>query len=246
MCETCDQPKSIGERTMSRRTLLSLGAAVAATLATGRASRAADDKPPPKPENVLTPDQALARLVEGNKRYVDGVTRRHDFIAEREALVSGQNPFAGILGCADSRIAPEYAFDTARGDLFVVRVAGNFLNLDNLASFEYAVEVLKTPLLLVLGHEACGAVKSTISSIKNQTTLPGHLPSLVASLTPAVTAVTGRPGDLLENAIEENVRLNVLKLKSATPLLDAAVLAGRVKVVGGVYRLRSGQVDLVA
>jgi carbonic anhydrase len=245
MCETYDQPKSIGERTMSRRTLLSLGAAVAATLATGRVSRAADDKPPPKPENVLTPDQALARLVEGNKRYVDGVTRRHDFIAEREALVSGQNPFAGILGCADSRIAPEYAFDTARGDLFVVRVAGNFLNLDNLASFEYAVEVLKTPLLLVLGHEACGAVKSTISSIKNQTTLPGHLPSLVASLTPAVTAVTGRPGDLLENAIEENVRLNVLKLKSATPLLEAAVLAGRVKVVGGVYRLRSGQVDLV-
>jgi len=245
MCESCGQPGLTHGQTMSRRTVLSLGGVVVAMLATGGLAQAADDKPPPKPENVLTPDQALARLVEGNNRYVQGVAKRHDFIAEREALVGGQNPFAGILGCADSRIAPEYAFDTARGDLFVVRVAGNFLNLDNLASFEYAVEVLKTPLLLVLGHEACGAVKSTISSIQDKTTLPGHLPSLVASLTPAVTAATGRPGNLLENAIEENVRLNVEKLRTATPLLNAAVSAGRVKVVGGVYRLGSGQVDLI-
>ena len=246
MCDSCGEPGRIHEQTMSRRTVLSLGGAVAALLATGGIAHGAEDKPPPKPENVLTPDQALSRLVEGNRRYVQGVAKRHDFLAEREALVGGQNPFAGILGCADSRIAPEYAFDTGRGDLFVVRVAGNFLNLDNLASFEYAVEVLKTPLLLVLGHEACGAVKSTISSIKDKTTLPGHLPSLVASLTPAVTAATGRPGDLLENAIEANVRLNVEKLRTATPLLDAAVSAGRVKVVGGVYRLGNGQVDLVA
>jgi carbonic anhydrase len=245
MCETCGQPGLTHERTMSRRMVLSLGGAMAAMLATGGVAGAADDKPPPKPENVLTPDQALARLVEGNKRYVQGVAKRHDFVAEREALVGGQNPFAGILGCADSRIAPEYAFDTARGDLFVVRVAGNFLNLDNLASFEYAVEVLKTPLLLVLGHEACGAVKSTISSIQDRTTLPGHLPSLVASLTPAVTAATGRPGNLLENSIEENVKSNVEKLRTATPLLDAAVSAGRVKVVGGIYRLGTGQVDLI-
>ena len=245
MCETCGRPGVIHRQEMSRRAMLSLGGAVAALLATGGVTLAADDKPPPKPENVLTPDEALARLVEGNKRYVQGVAKRHDFMAEREALVGGQNPFAGILGCADSRIAPEYAFDTARGDLFVVRVAGNFLNLDNLASFEYAVEVLKTPLLMVLGHETCGAVKSTISSIKDRTTLPGHLPSLVASLTPAVTAATGRPGNLLDNAIEENVRLNVARLKAATPLLDAAVSAGRVKVVGGIYRLASGRVDLV-
>lgn len=93
--------------------------------------------------------------------------------------------------------------------------------------------------------ETCGAVKSTISSIQDKTTLPGHLPSLVASLTPAVTAATGRPGNLLENAIEENVRLNVEKLMTATPLLNAAVSAGRVRVVGGVYRLGSGQVDLI-
>ena len=244
MCENCGQSDLTHEPTMSRRTMLSLGGAVAAMLATGGLAHAADDKPPPNPQNVLTPHQALERLVEGNRRYVEGVAKRHDFVAEREALVGGQNPFAAILGCADSRIAPEYAFDTARGDLFVVRVAGNFLNPDNLASFEYAVEVLKTPLLLVLGHEACGAVKATIASVQDETTLPGHLPSLVASLTPAVTRATGRPGNLLENSIEENVRLNVERLEEATPLLSAAVSTGRVKVVGGVYRLANGRVNL--
>jgi carbonic anhydrase len=246
MCEICGHPGRIHARTVSRRTVLSAGGTIAAMLATHTIAFAKDTKSlPPKPENVLSPDQALARLVEGNKRYVQGVAKRHDFVAEREALVGGQNPFAGILSCADSRIAPEYAFDTARGDLFVVRVAGNFVNLDNLASFEYAVAVLKTPLLLVLGHEACGAVKSTIGSIQDKSTLPGHLPALVASLTPAVTAATGHPGNLLENAIDENVRLNVEKLKSATPILSAAVAEGHVKVVGGVYRLATGQVDLI-
>jgi carbonic anhydrase len=184
--------------------------------------------------------------MEGNDRYRKGVAARHDFIAEREALVSGQNPFAGILSCADSRIAPEYAFDASRGDLFVVRVAGNFVNPDNLASFEFAVELLKTPLLLVLGHEACGAVKSTITSIEDNTTLPGHLPSLVTALSPAVKAVAGKPGDELENATRENVRLNVETLKTSTPILSAAVAERRVKVVGGIYRLADGRVDLFA
>ena len=194
----------------------------------------------------MTPDDALMRLMEGNKRYQRGVAKRHDFLAEREALVGGQNPYAGILSCADSRIAPEYAFDSSRGDVFVVRVAGNFVNPDNLASFEYGVEVLKTPLLLVLGHEACGAVKSTITSIQDKTTLPGHLPSLVAALTPAVKAVVSRPGDLLENATRENVRLGVETLKTATPLLSAAVAEKRVKVVGGIYRLADGAVEIFA
>lgn len=82
---------------------------------------------PPKPENMISPNEALSRLIEGNKRYQNGNSTLHDFLAEREALIDGQNPFAGILSCSDSRIAPEYAFDTARGDLFVARVAGNFV-----------------------------------------------------------------------------------------------------------------------
>lgn len=247
MCELCEGGAPVAVVPIARRRLLTLGAAFAASAAAPGLSVAADEPaPPPRPQNVLTPDQALARLMEGNGRYVQGVARRHDFVAEREALVGGQNPFAGILGCADSRIAPEYAFDSSRGDLFVVRVAGNFLNADNLASFEFAVAVLNTPLLMVLGHEACGAVQSTISSIQDHTTLPGHLPSLVAALTPAVEAARPLAGDLLENATEENVRLNVEALKTATPLLSAAVGEGRVKVVGAIYRLATGRVELIA
>lgn len=256
MCNACQIANLKHERSMPRRTFLTLGAATAAALtplvgaeargAGRQRARQKTETTPPKPENVLTPDLALARLMDGNERYRLGVAKRHDFVAEREALVGGQNPFAGILSCADSRIAPEYAFDSSRGDLFVARVAGNFANPDNVASFEYAVEVLKTPLLMVLGHESCGAVKATISSIQDNTTLPGHLPSLVAALAPAVKAVTGRPGDILENATRENVRLNVEALKKATPLLSAAVNDKRVKIVGGVYRLADGKVEIIA
>jgi carbonic anhydrase len=247
MCDNCGFPALMHGKRIPRREMLSLGAGLGAMLAVpSHALAKGKYKAPPKPQNVLTPEQALERLQEGNKRYVEGVTKRHDFITERAALVDGQNPYAGILSCADSRIGPEFTFDSSRGDLFVVRVAGNFLNADNLASFEYAVEVLKTPLLMVLGHDACGAVSSTISSIKNKTNLPGHLPSLVANLTPAVNAASSLPGDLLENATKENVRRNVEALKNATPLLSAAFNEKRLKVVGAIYRLKNGEVQLIA
>src|SRR4029453_12633647 len=119
-------------------------------------------KAPPKPENVMSPDASLKRLMEGNQRYVEGVARRHDFTHDPEALAGGQNPFAALLSCAASRIAPEYAFDSGRGDLFVCRVAGNFASNEMLASLEYAVAVLGAPLVLVLGHESCGAVDAAI------------------------------------------------------------------------------------
>jgi carbonic anhydrase len=206
---------------------------------------AAKAKAPPKPENVLSPDAALERLMRGNARYVEGVSKRHDFKHEREALSAGQNPFAAVLSCADSRIAPEYCFDTARGDVFVCRVAGNFASDDIVASFEYAVEVLNAPLIMVLGHGACGAVDATIKSVKEGTTLPGHLPALVAAISPAVEAVRAEPGDMLANAIRRNVTLNVEKLKKAAPILSAAADAKKIRVVGGVYELGSGRVSLV-
>jgi len=206
---------------------------------------AKDTKPPPKPDNVISPDASLKRLMEGNTRYVDGVARRHDFKHEREALAGGQNPYAGILSCADSRIAPEYAFDSARGDLFVCRVAGNFANEDSVASFEYGVAVLAVPLILVLGHDSCGAIDATIKSLKDDKPLPGHLPSLVAALAPAVKAVAQQAGDTLDNAIRQNVIDTVARLKSAGPILSAAVEQKKLKVVGGVYRLKDGRVDLV-
>jgi carbonic anhydrase len=184
-------------------------------------------------------------LMKGNARYVEGVSKRHDFSHEREPLRTGQNPFAGVLSCADSRIAPEYCFDTARGDVFVCRVAGNFASDEMVASFEYAVQVLNTPLILVLGHDACGAVDATLKSIKDSTTLPGHLPALVAAISPAVKSVQGEPGDMLDNAVRRNVMLNVEKLKTAEPILSTFVDNKKIRVVGGIYKLASGRVELL-
>jgi len=221
-------------------------AASAAGLLFGSAAVAKEAKAPPKPENVLSPDASLKRLREGNERYVEGIARRHDFKHERGALVGGQNPYAAILSCADSRVAPEYAFDAGRGDLFVCRVAGNFAADETVASLEYAVAVLKVPLILVLGHDACGAVDAAIKSIKDNSTLPGHLPSLVTAIAPAVKAVLPQGGDMLNKAIRQNVLDNVAKLTSATPILSAAVEQKKLKVVGGIYRLKDGRVDLTA
>jgi carbonic anhydrase len=226
----------------SRRGLV-LGAA--ATLLFGSAAGAKEKKPPPKPQNVLSPEASLERLRQGNARYVEGVSLRHDFKHEREALAGGQNPFAAILSCADSRIAPEYAFDSGRGDLFVCRVAGNFANNDTVASMEYAVAVLGVPLILVLGHDSCGAVDATIKSLKDDQPLPGHMPSLVEAIAPSVKAVSQQGGDTLGKAIRQNVIDTVAKLRSATPILSAAVEQHKLKVVGGIYRLTDGRVDMV-
>src|ERR1700761_9240360 len=166
MCVRCSTDETIGIGAQSRRDLLRLAGATVAMLAVGSPALA-KEKASPKPQNDIPPDAALDRLMKGNARYVEGVAHRHDFKSEREALAGGQNPFAGILSCADSRIAPEYAFDSGRGDLFVCRVAGNFANSDSIASLEYAVAILPTPMILVLGHDACGAVDATLKAIKD-------------------------------------------------------------------------------
>src|SRR3982074_1498110 len=244
MCEICRLENLAHRAQPSRRGLLQfLGAATAGLALTGTAS-AKEVKKPPKPQNVVSPDASLELLMKGNKRYVEGDSRRHDFKREREALVEGQNPYAGILSCADSRIAPEYAFDSGRGDLFVCRLAGNFANSDTIASMEYAVAMLGTPLILVLGHDSCGAVDATIKSLKDNTTLPGHLPSLVSALSASVKASADKPGAKLANAIRQNVKDVTAKLKSATPILSAAAADGKIRIVGGIYRLASGKGEL--
>jgi carbonic anhydrase len=244
MCEMCRQ-HSIQKFGPSRRSLL-FGAASTMGLLLATAGRAKEMKAPPKPQNVLSPDVSLERLLKGNTRYVEGVSLRHDFKHEREALAGGQNPYAAILSCADSRIAPEYAFDSGRGDLFVCRVAGNFANTETIASLEYAVAVLNAPLILVLGHDSCGAVDAAIKSLADNTTLPGHMPSLVTGIAPAVKAVSQQGGDTLSKAIRQNVIDTVANLTSATPILSAAVEQRKIRVVGGVYRLGDGRVDMVA
>jgi carbonic anhydrase len=243
MCEMCRQ-NSTSRFEPSRRSVLGVAASTVGLLL-ANAAGAKEAKAPPKTQNVLSPSASLERLLKGNARYVEGVSLRHDFRHEREALVGGQNPYAAILSCADSRIAPEYAFDSGRGDLFVCRVAGNFANNESVASLEYAVAVLGAPLILVLGHDNCGAVSATIKSLKDDTTLPGHMPSLVTGIAPAVKAVSQQAGDVLGNAIKQNVIDNVAKLGSATPILSAAVAQGKLKVAGGVYRLKDGKVEMV-
>ena len=244
MCETCLRSRS-QRLEYSRRSLL-FGAASATGLLLAGGALAKEAKPPPKPQNVLSPEASLERLMKGNGRYVEGVSRRHDFKHEREALAGGQNPYAAILSCADLRIAPEYAFDSGRGDLFVCRVAGNFATAEVVASMEYAVAVLGVPLILVLGHDSCGAVDAAIKSLKDDKPLPGHMPSLVTGIAPAVKAVSQQGGDTLGKAIRQNVVDNVANLGSATPILSAAVEQRKLKVVGGVYGLKDGRVEMVA
>ena len=244
MCDQCSGSMT-DKFAPSRRSAMLLAAAALGTAFSGRAF-AKETKAPPKPQNVLSPDAALKRLMDGNARYVDGVTRRHDFKHEREALAGGQNPFAAVLSCADSRIAPEYAFDTGRGDLFVCRVAGNFAGTETVASMEYAVAVLNAPLILVLGHDACGAVDATLKALKDDKPPPGHIPSLVDAIAPAAKSAMQQGGDALDKAIRQNVIDNVAKLKTAAPILNGAVEQGKLKIAGGIYRLSTGTVDLIA
>ena len=178
MCTQCDDPSANRSSSLTRRNLLKLASGAALGFGLLGRSQAAEVVAPPKPHNVLTPNEAVDRLMKGNNRYVKGTMKPHDFLAERPALAMGQNPFAAILGCADSRVAPEYAFDCGRGDVFVCRVAGNFADVNSIASLEYAVAVLGTPLILVLGHEMCGAVKSAMKAVTHGEEFPGHIPSL--------------------------------------------------------------------
>ncbi|WP_409997210.1 carbonic anhydrase [Bradyrhizobium cosmicum] len=243
MCHKCCESQD--KLVPSRRSAMLFGAAAMGLAFTGGAF-AKETKAPPKPQNVLSPDAALKRLMEGNARYVQGVALRHDFKHEREALAGGQNPFAAVLSCADSRIAPEYAFDAGRGDLFVCRVAGNFAGVETIASMEYAVAVLGAPLILVLGHDACGAVDATLKAIRDNKSPPGHIPTLVDAIAPAAKAAMQQGGEVLDQAIRQNVIDNVAKLKSAAPILNAAAEQGKLKVLGGIYRLTTGTVDLIA
>src|SRR5215469_14363931 len=246
MCTQRDDHLAIHSTNLARRSFLRLASAAAVSFGFLTRSQAAESNAPPKPQNVLSPKEALERLMEGNDRYVEGKMKPHDFISERPALALGQNPFAGILACADSRVGPEYAFDVGRGDVFVCRVAGNFAEVNSIASFEYAVAVLGTPFILVLGHSKCGAVDAAVKAVKDGKAFSGHIPSLIEAIQPAVKIAQDQPGDLLDNAIKQNVLLNVAKLKTTGPILSDAVQEGKLKIAGGVYSLDTGGVTLVA
>ncbi|MDQ3186663.1 MAG: carbonic anhydrase, partial [Pseudomonadota bacterium] len=191
MCDTDNKEDIEFRQNTSKRLFLKLAGASALTLGitgtTGRIVFAAT-KTPPLAENVMTPNAALERLMAGNERYVADQSRPLNFSSDRAALVKGQNPYASILSCSDSRVSPEFCFDEQRGDLFVARVAGNYLTTDFVATLEYAAAVLRTPLIMVLGHEGCGAVGAAIDAVDNNKQFPGHIQSMASALAPAVRA----------------------------------------------------------
>lgn len=220
--------------------LLAMGAL---PIAFARADQPVSTTPPP---NAIPPSQALDRLMQGNASYAAGECECRDYSVGRAARVAAQCPIAAILSCSDSRVSPELVFDQGPGDIFVVRVAGNFVNPDGLASFEYAVKFLGAPLLMVLGHSNCGAVSAAVKVVTERAELPGYLPELVQAIEPAVIAAHGRhPSDLVAVAIEENVRLNVKRLIDDTPILADALAAKKIAISGGVYDIATGKVNLI-
>jgi carbonic anhydrase len=208
-----------------------LAAACIVLVALGTPALSRDDAP------VVAPEIALARLKEGNQRFVANPTSsRKPMAARRIETAKSQHPFAIIVGCADSRTAPELVFDQNIGDLFVVRTAGNLVDDHALGSIEYAVEHLGSRLIVVLAHERCGAVQAALSSA----TAPGHINSLVHDIQPAVDAARSQPGDPLANTIKENAALMAEKIRKESELGE---LAPQVRVVTGYYDLDTGKVE---
>jgi len=181
----------------------------------------------------------LSELKAGNERHVKGQYKHPDeTLARRQALVKGQSPHAVLLTCADSRVPPEIVFDQGLGDLFVIRVAGNVAPDAEIASIEYAVEHLHTPLVIVMGHQSCGAVGAAIAGGE----APGHLPTLIDAIKPAVDEARKEKGDLSANAVRINVEHVVQQLRTSQPVLAHEVAEGKLRIVGAVYALDTGRV----
>jgi carbonic anhydrase len=195
------------------------------------------------PSNV-SPDEALKRLMQGNTRFVFGHMTHlaSGQVAEaRRAVAKGQMPFAIIVGCSDSRVGPEIVFDQGLGDIFVVRTAGEVVDVTALGSIEYAVEHLGSSLIVVLGHERCGAVSAAVAVAKE----PGHIATLLRAIEPAVEQTKGKPGDPVENAVRAQAIDVAKQLQNAKPILTERVHSGKLKIVAARYDLDTGKVEFL-
>ena len=245
MSDHCKHCRAALEATPTRRQLMTGAAAVlaASALSVGRAKAATDTIV--TPQNVIPPAEALDRLMKGNARYAANQPNERDFSHDLAERATAQYPIAAVLSCADSRVSPELLFDQGPGDVFVVRLAGNFLDDDGFASLEYAVKFLGAPLVMILGHTNCGAIDAAIKVVKEGIELPGHLPELIKSIEPAVIAAHARhPSDLLAAATEENVRLNMKRLVDNEPIMTEPLAAKKLAIAGGVYDIATGKVNL--
>ncbi|BAZ48482.1 carbonic anhydrase [Nostoc sp. NIES-4103] len=190
----------------------------------------------------LTPDAALQKLIDGNKRFVKHRPQHPDQSAVRlQQVAQAQHPFATILSCADSRVPAEIVFDQGIGDIFDVRIAGNIVIPEALGSIEYAVSLLNTPLLMILGHERCGAVTAAVQ----QEELLGDIGTFVKAIKPAVERVKNQPGEAVENAVVANVKYQIERLQRSQ-ILTERLESGKLKIVGGRYDLDTGKVSIIA
>lgn len=190
-------------------------------------------------------DEAMARLKNGNQRFMDEKPRHsHEKASWRNLLVESQKPFATVLGCSDSRVPPELIFDVGFGDLFTIRLAGNIIAEDVIGTLQYAVAHLHTPLVVVLGHEGCGAVTAAVEEMtRKKTTEPGHIEALIKLIKPGLSKLDLKQGQgaLLNAAVEANVRWSMRQL-SSSPEGKKALRERRVTLAGGVYELATGRV----
>lgn len=199
-------------------------------------------------QNSLTPDMVLNDLMDGNRRFMDKNMSERDLQGQRQTSVSGQFPKAVVLSCIDSRVPVEMVFDQGIGDLFVARVAGNFENVDIIGSIEYSCKVAGSKLVMVLGHEACGAVKAACDGVEL-----GNITALLSNIKPAVAlstadtsgATNSSNSDFVAKVVENNVRLTIERIRQKSPILAEMESEGAIKFVGGVYSLSDGSVSII-
>jgi carbonic anhydrase len=232
---TCSACEPTASRAVPRRGFMagSLACTLAAVAPITLASR------PARTQTTFSPDAALARMMDGNRRFIAGqlASFSEDLVILKAATVDKQEPFAAVLSCADSRVPVELLFDQSIGHLFVTRVAGNVCTPEIIASLEYGVVVLGTAAIVVLGHSGCGAVKATIAAKP----VPGQISTLYAPIRPAVE----RAGSNLDAAIKANAQIQANLLRTASPVVAEQVKAGKLKVTAGFYDLGSGRVSLL-
>src|SRR4051812_19464365 len=239
MCLNCENA-GIG-----RRDLLKLGAAGVVALGLGGVARQA--RAATGIATALSPDEALAALKSGNKRYVSHPELCSiDLAAQRGAVAAHQAPWATIISCADSRVPPELIFGGhGVGELFVARNAGNLVDTATLGTVEYGAAVLGSPLIVVLAHTNCGAVKAACDVVTKNATYPGAIGPMIEPILPAAIAVRSEAGDFVDNTAKESARRTARRLAASSKVLAGLIKAGKLKIVAAIYDLPTGAVTYV-
>jgi carbonic anhydrase len=240
MCETCNDRVAVDRRSLLLGAAASVAAVTALTAGGATPVHAADGN-----KTNLTPDRALAALKEGNARYVSSPQScSMDLSKQRESTAGSQAPWAIIVSCADSRVPPELLFGgLGIGQLFVARNAGNVVDTVTLGTIEYGAGVLGAPLVVVLGHEKCGAAAAACEVVTKKTVFPGSIGQMIEPIIPAALTVQGQPGDFVDNTIIESAKRTARRLSGTGPIIGELVKAGKVKVVSARYDLKSGKVE---